>query len=152
MSDLANSCEYLTIEKSCSAIYESEKAKANRQLHCENEDKMACCYLCLSRQECTIRCNYLGQIKGDIPIQVETEKIIQENNNKNLNEKEANLVTYCSLCNIEMSQGKTIFNIENWKGPNPKSNSDPNLLPVTIYLCPKCGKIEFKLEQKENYQ
>ena len=151
MSDLANSCEYLTIEKSCSAIYESEKAKANRQLRCQNEDKMACCYLCLSRQECAIRCSYLGQIKGEKSLQVET----QEKNPKNyetLQEQEVALVNYCSLCNVEMSQGKTSFNIENWKGPNPKPDNESNIIPATIYLCPKCGRIEFKLDKKQNEQ
>jgi hypothetical protein len=39
LSDLASSCEYLTIDKSCSAILEGEKAKANRQLRCHNEEK-----------------------------------------------------------------------------------------------------------------
>ena len=47
LSDLANSCEYLTSEKLCLAVSESEKARSSRQVRCKNNEKMTCCYLCM---------------------------------------------------------------------------------------------------------
>jgi hypothetical protein len=48
-----------------------------------------------------------------------------------------------------MSSAKTQFNIENWNGPT--SLFVEKVMPVTIYICPKCGRIEFKVNvtQKE---
>ncbi len=155
MSDLANSCEYLTVEKSCSAVSESEKAKANRQARCQNDEKMACCYLCLSRRECTISCKYLGQIEDD-SASVEAPKTEAENSfnhdkEVNVNQTQNAPVMNCPLCNAEMSQTKTKFSIDGWKGPHPKLTDDDSgklgeELPLIVYACPQCGKIEFRVD------
>jgi hypothetical protein len=56
----------------------------------------------------------------------------------------------CSLCTIEMSQGKTKFKIDEWEGQQPNTHLGEfgEDLPVTIHLCPKCGKIEFKAQKE----
>jgi hypothetical protein len=59
--------------------------------------------------------------------------------------QEANAsVALCSLCNVEMSQARTQFKIDGWKGPQPKLSGEA--LSVNVYLCPVCGKIEFKAD------
>ncbi len=155
MSDLANSCEYLTIEKSCSAVSESEKAKANRQARCQNDEKTACCYLCLSRRECAISCKYLGRFEGESsPIEAEkteADHTFNEDEKTEVSQTDKPPVC-CSLCNVEMPQTKTKFRIDGWKGPHPKLSGDDlrelgEELPVIVYACPQCGKIEFRVDK-----
>ena len=61
----------------------------------------------------------------------------------------------CSLCNVEMSQTKTKFKVEGWEGLHPKLTGDDSgkleeeFLPAIVYLCPQCGKIEFKADEKK---
>ena len=151
MSDLANSCEYLTIDRLCSAVAESEKAKANRQVRCQNEEKMGCCYICLSRRECAFSCKFLGNIGTEAP-QVEDEKTVLQSTVDSGQEIEAPqtenaAVAFCALCNVEMGQTKTKFKIDGWSGPHPKLSGDDagdEFLSAIVYLCPQCGKIEFK--------
>jgi hypothetical protein len=144
LSDLANCCENLTIEKLCIAVSDSPKALANRQLRCQSDEKTSCCYLCLSRPQCVISCKYLGTIQTD-PKNLEVEKVEDaktvsaETNGLNQTQTDA---PYCSLCNIEMSQTRTILKIDGWKGPNPKLSDKE--LSLTVCLCPICGKVEFK--------
>lgn len=158
MSDLANSCEYLTIEKSCLAVSESEKAKANRQLRCQNDEKNACCYLCLSRRECVISCKYLGRFESESsPIEVsktEAESTFSDDKKTEVYETQNAPVACCSLCNVEMSQTKTKFRIDGWKGPHPKLSGDDlrelgEELPVIVYACPQCGRLEFRADKKQ---
>ena len=54
-------------------VLESEKAKANRQARCQNDEKLTCCYLCQSKPECAMSCKFLGNV-GYESIQVEPEK------------------------------------------------------------------------------
>ena len=156
MSYLANCCEYLTVEKLCSAVYESEKAKASRRVRCENEEKMSCCYICLSRRECAISCKFLGNI-GNESSQIEVKKTEDENTfnndtNPSVDQKKNAPITFCSSCNVEMSQTKTKFRINGWKGPHPKLTCDDSSklgeeLPAIVYLCTQCGKIEFRTDK-----
>ena len=158
MSDIADSCEYLTSEKLCLAASESEKAKISRQVRCKNEEKMTCCYLCMFVMDCATPCRFLGNNDND-PLQIETEKtqdkdipinadIIEEDQTKNT------LVPCCSLCNVEMSQTRTKLKIDGWERSGQKSAKDDSHqlseeeLPVTVCLCPKCGKIDFRAEKK----
>ena len=151
MSDLANSCEYLTIDELCSAVSESEKAKANRQVRCQNEEKMSCCYICLSRRECAFSCKFLGNIGTEAP-SVEAEKTeppntVDPDQEIQPPQTENAPVAFCALCNVEMGQTKTKFKIDGWNGPHPKLSDDDTgdeFLPAIVYLCPQCGKIEFK--------
>jgi hypothetical protein len=157
LSDLANSCEYLTIDKLCSAVSENEKAKANRQVRCQNEEKMSCCYLCLSRRECAFSCKFLGNIGNEAP-SVEVEKnepksTVAPDQEIEAFQTQSSPVAFCALCNVEMGQTKTQFKIDGWTGPHPKLSGDASgddFLPVTVYLCPQCGKIEFKANVEKN--
>jgi hypothetical protein len=153
LSDLANSCEYLTTETFCSAVLENDKAKVNRQLRCQNEEKMSCCYLCQSRNQCQINCKYLGNTGKEL--QSVESKQAPTQNTKNIADTEANptkeATMICSSCNVEMSQTKTQFRINGLKGPNSKLSEDGSgkeeVLPVLVYLCSHCGKIEFRVEE-----
>ena len=160
MSDLANSCEYLTIEKLCSAVSDSEKARASRQVRCQNDEKMTCCYLCWYRRECAIKCRFLGNIESESS-SLEAEKTEAEcifNNDKKSEGHQAKNapVTCCSFCNVEMAQTRTKLRIEGWGGLHPKLIGDDSgklgeeLLSAIVYLCPQCGKIEFRADEEVN--
>jgi hypothetical protein len=157
LSDLANCCEYLTIDKSCSVISDNEKAKANRQIRCQNDEKISCCYNCQSRPECDIKCTFLGNSENK-PSRIEPEKTEAKTTSKIKENAEINQIekapVACSFCNIEMSHAKTKFKIDDWEGPPPKLSADGlskfgQELPITIYCCPRCGKIEFRADNSE---
>ena len=47
------------------------------------------------------------------------------------------------------------FRIDGWEGLPPELAGDASgelgeELPVILYLCPKCGKIEFKVDERPN--
>jgi hypothetical protein len=151
--DLANSCEYLTADKTCSAVIESQKSKANRQAQCRNDEKANCCYICQYRRECAVNCKFLGNV-GNVPSPAETKKPEDESEVSNEEKIEAaqtenSQVTCCSSCNAEMSRTKTKFKVDGWSGADPKLVCDASeeFLPVIVYLCPRCGKIEFRADQ-----
>ena len=158
MSDLANSCEYLTSEKLCLAVSESEKSRAIRHVRCKNDEKMTCCYLCMFVLDCANPCRFLGGYENE-PQQVDAEKtkinssVISEEKNE-VNKTENASVAFCALCNVEMSQTKTKFKIEGWKESNQKVDGDDSarfgaeVLSAIVYLCPKCGKIDFRADEK----
>jgi hypothetical protein len=52
-------------------------------------------------------------------------------------------VVWC--CGIEMSWAKTTLNVDDWKGAPSKLGK---VLPVIVYMCPRCGKIEFKVDNR----
>lgn len=161
MSDLANSCEYITYEKTCTAIIDSQKAKTNRELRCLNDEKQSCCYICDSRPQCPISCKYLGNTQNAPAQKTEGPKpqtpIITASNNK---PAEANItrkvpVTYCSSCNVEMSPKRTKLRIDDWDNKQQQEYGDyvsknQEFLPVIAYLCPCCGRIEFKADNHHN--
>ena len=158
LSDLTNSCEYLTSEKLCLAVSESEKAKAARQLRCKNDEKTTCCYLCMFVMDCATSCRFLGNI-GNEPQQINSEKIKTDDtfaSDEKLedNKTESATATCCTLCNVEMSQTRTKLRISGWEEPNQKladdgsEKLDEDFLPLIVYLCPKCGKIEFRTDEK----
>ena len=153
MSDLANCCEYLTIEKQCSTVSESEKAKEKRQLRCQNDEKLTCCYICLSRRECPIKCTFLGNVENQSsPIEAEKNDAESKfNNDQKTEEPQTNYAPAicCSLCAVEMSQTRTKFKIDGWEGQHQKlidGDSGEEFLSVIVYLCPQCGKIEFRAD------
>ena len=161
MSDLANSCEYLTSEKLCLAVSESERAKASRQVRCKNNEKMTCCYLCMFVLDCATPCHFLGNNEHD-PQRVDHEKthisdtaIIEQKPEEEAKTKNAS-ITCCSLCDVEMLQTRTKFTIDGWKRSPHKSMDDDEgklgetFLPVIVYMCPKCGKIDFRVDEKQN--
>jgi hypothetical protein len=160
MSDLANSCEYLTSEKLCLAVLESEKAKTARQVRCKNEEKTTCCYLCMYVFDCATPCRFLGSGNHEPP-QVDSEKIPLESSSTKKQTPEEdktknNPVMRCLFCDVEMAQTRTKFRIDGWEGSHKKQLVDgtgqleTEVLPVIVYLCPKCSKIEFKADEKRD--
>jgi hypothetical protein len=124
--------------------------KANngsRQLKCKNDQKTVCCYLCIFRAHCVISCKYLE------PSEPNTESKSMHDDTFTVDETlhaetlplESISVVFCFSCNMEMVWAKTQFNVNNWHG-SPSLLVNDKVLPVTVFLCPKCGKIEFKAD------
>ena len=151
MSDLASSCEYLNLDKTCIVFSDNFKAKDNRHLKCKNSQKTACCYLCLYRSQCTISCKYLGQSENCVehldPL-LETSCDIDKGLSVQSSSFENVPVAFCFSCNVEMAWAKTRFTVDNWHG-NADLLINDKVLPITVLLCPKCGKIEFKVNLVE---
>jgi hypothetical protein len=53
--------------------------------------------------------------------------------------------TWCSSCNVEMDQSRTKFRIEGFQ--QAKNGISGTELAAIVYLCPQCGKIEFKADK-----
>lgn len=153
MSDLANICEYFTVEKMCNAVAENGKAQANRQVKCANAEKTSCCYLCRLRPQCTMSCTYLGNPdSAHVPVgtgQAPIENVIDEAKESQKTRMTNNQAKYCTVCNVEMSETKTELRVDKWKGLKPTLPS-ADMLPVVVYLCPQCGKIEFKADRQQS--
>jgi hypothetical protein len=107
--------------------------------------------------DCATPCRFLGNTENDSS-QVEVEKTNAEstfiNETKTEEDKSENIPSLCcSLCNQEMSKTRTEFKIEGWEGSNQKlADQDSGklgekVLPVIVYLCPKCGKIDFRADK-----
>jgi hypothetical protein len=150
LSDLASSCEYYTPEKTCLNVSENLKAQANRQLRCLNDDKQSCCYVCDSRRECVISCKFLGSSDGTTQVRAETETPKPTTIKKPEEEPttKAMPTNYCTSCNVEMTPKKAKLTLDN-NQPASKQFGDytpaaEETLSVIVYLCPLCGKIEFK--------
>jgi hypothetical protein len=150
LSDLANSCEYLSVDKTCALLTDSIKAKTVRQLKCENRQNIAsCCYLCVLRSKCVTSCKYLGQSENSSELRHVTENTCTDDVKEfkdNTSQFESTPVVFCFFCNVEMAWTKTQFTIDNWRGPSLNMLVCGKVLPVTVLLCPKCGKIEFKVD------
>ena len=150
MSDLANSCDYLNVDKTCTLLNDNPKAKTFRQLKCENSQNInSCCYLCIFRSKCAINCKYLGQSETSYESRQVTENSSVDDV-KGLKDNDLHVesvpITFCYSCNIDMAWTKTQFTIDNWNGPTSNMLPHDKVLPVTVLLCPKCGKIEFKAD------
>ena len=148
MSDLANSCEYLNIDKTCAHLNDAPKAKTFRELKCENTKNITgCCYLCIFRSKCAISCKYLGQFETtNEPQKLTKNQTVEDPKGltDNISQFESGPVAFCFSCNVEMAWTKTQFQIDNWNGPSSNILTHDKVLPVTVLLCLKCGKIEFK--------
>lgn len=150
MSDLAYSCEYLNIEKTCNAFSDNPKAHVTRQLKCQNDEKNLCCYLCTFRNRCTISCRYLGG-QTDAFLEQKTEPVPERpiTADKTIDagaSKFENVpVSFCFSCNVETAWANTTLNVDRWRGPKT-SLDDCKALPLAVYVCPKCGRIEFKAD------
>jgi hypothetical protein len=149
LSDIATSCEYHTPEATCLAVAESPKAQTNRQQRCQNEQKQSCCYTCIQRRECTMSCKYLGADENPpkpqetMNPQIETPK--PESKTAPTNTAQNLPVSYCISCNVEMTPKKAKLKI----APEDKqfgeySPQTEDNLPVIVYLCPLCGRMEFR--------
>jgi hypothetical protein len=62
----------------------------------------------------------------------------------------------CSSCDVTMQEVKTKLRISGWTELGQKHDgkdlaaSEKEWLPVTVYLCPQCGKLEFAAKEKQN--
>jgi hypothetical protein len=108
--------------------------------------------------DCANPCRFIGSYENKTQ-QVNSEKnridsseISEEKQEEKKTENSP--VTYCSLCNVEMSQTKTKFKIDGWDKSSQKSGGydlgrfEADALSVIVYLCPKCGKIDFRADEK----
>jgi hypothetical protein len=155
LSDIAKSCEYHTPEATCLAVVESSKAQANRQLRCLNDQKQRCCYICDSRRECTISCKYLGSTENQ-PKTQEAPKTQPETTTPEPKTAPANSiknvpVAYCTSCNVEMSPRRAKLRLDQNEDTQPKqfgefTQQTEDNLPVIVYVCPLCGRIEFRTD------
>jgi len=117
-------CEYLK-EENCSAVMIDDEGKATRQEGCQNNNKNACCYVCPFYHNCEISCVYLGEKK-------------------------------CPSCASEMYHTRLSFRIGGWEGfmkglpfeIGKLGEATEELLPMVVYVCSKCGKLEFFAEEK----
>jgi hypothetical protein len=127
MTHIQLKCEYLK-DQNCSAIMMDDEGKAARQEGCKNNNKNECCYVCAFNHNCEISCEFLGE--KDFPI------------------KE------CPLCASEMYPAKVSLRIGGWTGLwklvpfGGLGELGEELLPVVIYTCSKCGKLELFAEDK----
>jgi hypothetical protein len=108
--------------------------------------------------DCANPCRFLGGYENELQ-EVDAEKtkinssVISEEKTE-VSKTENAPFTFCSLCNVEMSQTKTKFKIDGWKESNQKLNGNDSVrfeaevLPVIVYLCQKCGKINFRADEK----
>ncbi len=80
----------------------------------------------------------------------EAEKTANNSKKTELDQTKNGSLICCSMCNVKMSQTRTKFKIEGWEDSHIKLVDDDSgkpieeLLPVTVYLCPRCGRIEFR--------
>lgn len=120
-------CEYLK-EGNCGAVMMDEEGKEARQEACQNNNKNACCYLCAFNYNCEISCEYLGE--KDYPIKK------------------------CPLCASEMYPAKVNLRIGGWTGLwklvpfGELGELGEELLPVVVYTCSNCGKLDFFTGEK----
>jgi len=161
LSDLASGCKYLTNERLCLAVSENEQEKARRQVQCRNVEKLTCCYLCIFVLGCATPCQIAGNSEN-VPQQIDNKvtsidkTAVAEHEPKEEGKTENTPVTCCGTCNSEMLQTRTKFTIEATKDKSQKSTNNnswhlsEDKLPVIVYICPKCGKIDLKVEEKQD--
>jgi hypothetical protein len=141
-------CEHLRNGESCSAILGNEEAKIIRSEACENDNEEACCYLCSFYNNCEISCSILGENKNEPKrkqrITEKTEAILKPR------------IPRCPLCNLKMRHARMSLRVGGWEGVwkglplgiGELGEIQEELLPVVVYVCPKCGKLEFVAEEK----
>jgi hypothetical protein len=101
--------------------------------------------------DCNTPCRFLGNSDNESQ-QIDAErnpiKRSISNDTPEENKTENAPVTFCSLCNVEMFQTMTSFKIEGDKGQNQRVFEE--VMPVIVCICPKCGKIDLRAEEKVN--
>lgn len=136
-------CQYLK-DGDCASITSNDEAEEARKISCNNDNKQACCYLCSYYHGCEISCVFLGETKNK-------PKNKQKKDNTEANQP--NILT-CPLCNSKMLHAKADLRIGGWTGLmklvpfGELGELGEELLPVTLYVCSKCGKLEFMAQEK----
>lgn len=136
-------CEFLK-DGNCASIMGNDEAKEVRKISCSNDNEQACCYLCPRYQGCEISCNFLGENKNK-PQNKQPVDTIENNKIR---------VLRCPLCDSKMLHSEVKLRVGGWSGLmqlvpfGSWGEVSEELLPVTLYLCPKCGKLEFMAQEK----
>jgi hypothetical protein len=151
MSETKVECKYLK-DTNCLSIVSDDEAKEVRKISCNNDNEQSCCYLCSRYQECEISCNFLGENKNKSNKKQPSDSI-EENKIR---------VLRCPLCNSKMLHSEIKLRIGGWSGImqalplGSLGELGEKLLPVVLYFCPKCGKLEFMAqvdsEREDNQQ
>jgi hypothetical protein len=136
-------CKYLK-DESCLSIASNDEAKEVRKISCNNDNEQACCYLCSYYHGCEISCAFLGENKKVI----KRKPIVTD-------EKQSKILR-CSSCDQKMVFNQVNLRVGGWsgalKGLHPAIDAlgelDEELLPVILYICTKCGKLEFRAQEK----
>jgi len=129
-------CQFLKVGN-CLSISNNQEALNARKSACGNENDQACCYICDLYEGCEISCNYLGKI-----------------NAKQKETKAAMKITRCPLCQSKMLHSKVKLRTGGWSGLmqllpfGELGELGEELLPVEVYVCVRCGKIEFMATEK----
>ena len=101
--------------------------------------------------DCETPCRFLGNNENE-PQQIDIERNPINSSISNVTPEENKTknapVTFCSLCNVEMSQTTTKFSIEIGKCQNQRVCEE--VMPVIVCICSKCGKIDLRAEEKIN--
>ena len=137
----------------CLVVSDSEQEKARRQVLCRNVEKMTCCYLCMFVLGCATPCQFAGDSENE-PQQINNKvtsinnAAVAEQKPKEEDKKENATVTCCCTCNIEMMQSRTKVVLDEKTANHNLKQLGVKELPVIVYICPKCGKIDLKVEEK----
>jgi hypothetical protein len=110
---------------------------------------------------CASPCQFAGNSENNLQ-QIDNEitpinnTAITEQKPKEENKTENAPVTCCCTCNSIMLKTRTKFTVEATKDSSQKSTYDNSWLqsgdklPVLVYICPKCGKVDLKVEEKQD--
>ena len=107
--------------------------------------------------DCSTPCQFLGS-NENVPLKIDYKENSVDNSTVSKqkpeeDKTETTAATYCSECHLEMSQTRTKLAIDGWKGTKKSADDGSRQigdqeLPVIVYLCQKCGKIDFRAEEK----
>lgn len=145
MADSKIKCQYLK-DGNCESILTNDEAKEARKISCNNDNEQACCYLCSYYHGCGISCVFLGENKSKpkkYQKKVKTESSVPS-------------ILRCPLCNSKMHSSKMNIRVGGWQGVTKvlhpaidlMGEIGEELLPVIIYVCPNCGKLEIIAQEK----
>jgi hypothetical protein len=138
-------CQYLQ-DGNCKSVMENDEAKEARRTACNNDNEQACCYLCSHYHGCGISCVFLGENKNKSK---DRAKIIKT-------EAKQPSILRCPLCDSKMIHTKINLRAGGWEGVTKGlplgigefGELDEELLPVIIFVCPNCGKLELIAQEK----
>ena len=136
-------CKFLK-DGNCTSVMDNEEVKEARKISCSSDNEQACCYLCFRYKGCEISCNFLGENKNKF----KGKPSIGSFENKPVR------VLRCPLCDSKMLNTKANLRVGGWTGLmqlvpfGSLGELGEELLPVTLHVCPKCGKLEFMAQEK----
>jgi len=134
-------CEYFR-DGTCFSIMTNDEEKERRLMGCSNSNIRACCFLCSRLQGCEISC------RKEVNKNEKVDKLMDDGSKKN-----SVPTLTCSSCDVVMLNSRMNLRAEVSNKNVPLAMGEigeiaEELLPVLIYMCPKCGKIEFMAQEK----